>query len=78
MKVEHQQKEAVMLKQLLMATVMGSMLSGCIVGPYDDHPRGQYHDKQAQRGEGRYKNAHQRDWDRSDRRYEQRQGDYRR
>lgn len=69
-----------MLKQFFIVVVMGTMLSGCIIRPYDDHPRGQYHQKyDAKRhGEGRYKNAHKREWNRSERRYEQRQGDYRR
>jgi hypothetical protein len=69
-----------MLKQLLVASVMGFMLTGCVVGPYDDHPRGQYHDNRdyKMRGEGRYKNADKREWNNSDRRYEHRKGDYRR
>ena len=66
-----------MLKQLLVVSVMGVVLTGCVVGPYDDHPRGQYHDNKGQ-GEGRYKKAHKRDWNHSDRRHENRKGEYRR
>lgn len=69
-----------MLKTLLLSSVMGVMLTGCIVSPYDDHTRGQYQHKYDSKtsGEGRYKNAHKRDWNNSDRRYKNQKNEHRR
>ena len=55
-----------MLKTILISSVLGIMLTGCVVAP-DDYPRGQKYDDK-RHGEGRYKNAHKREWNNAERR----------
>ncbi|WP_445115372.1 hypothetical protein [Acinetobacter sp. WZC-1] len=58
------------MKKLLLLALTGISLTGCIVAPYDDHPRRHHHydrdyryDRDDKRPDWRHKNSQRPGWD---------------
>ena len=68
-----------MLKRLLAVSSLVAVLTGCVVAPNHDYSRsGQHYHENKKHAKGQHKHPNKQEWRETERRLEQRRGDYRR